>query len=115
MHEASLAAGVLQLVDDTAQREGFSRVLQLRLEVGQLAGVEVQALRFALTCIAPDTRLEGAQIEIIESPGQGWCLGCQQSVTIEQRGQPCPLCDSHQIQATGGMELRVLDLQVSDD
>jgi len=114
MHEVSLAGGVLQLVDETAQREGFSRVLQLRLEVGQLAGVEVQALRFALDCIAPGTRLEGAQIEIIECAGLGWCLGCQQSVSIEQRGQPCPLCASYHIQSTGGMQLRVLDLQVSD-
>ena len=37
MHEASLAGGVLQLVEDTARREGFSRLLVLRLEAGQLA------------------------------------------------------------------------------
>ena len=40
MHEASLAGGILQLVERTAERERFARVTHLRLEAGQLAGVE---------------------------------------------------------------------------
>ena len=31
MHEASLAGGVLQLVEDAARREGFTRLISLRL------------------------------------------------------------------------------------
>ena len=56
--------------------EGFSRLLSLRLEAGQLAGVDVRALRFALESLAPGTVLDGAQIEIEEPPGQAWCMGC---------------------------------------
>lgn len=115
MHEVSLAGGVLQLVEDTALRERFSRLLSLRLEAGQLAGVDVRALRFALECLAPGTVLEGAQIDIEEPPGQAWCLGCTQTVAIAQRGDACPICGSYQLQPTGGMALRVLDMQVSDD
>ena len=115
MHEASLAGGVLQLVEDTASREGFARLLSLRLEAGQLAGVDVRALRFALESLAPGTLLEGARIEIDETSGQAWCLPCAQSVAIAQRGDACPVCGGYQLQPTGGMELRVLDMQVSDD
>ncbi|GAA6142684.1 hydrogenase maturation nickel metallochaperone HypA [Hydrogenophaga sp. 5NK40-0174] len=114
MHEASLAAGVLQLVEDTARREAFSRLLSLRLEAGQLAGVDIRALRFALESIAPGTLLDGAKIDIEEPPGQAWCLGCSQSVEIAQRGDACPSCGSYQLQPTGGTELRVVDMQVSD-
>ena len=115
MHEASLAGGVLQLVEDTAVREGFSRLLSLRLEAGQLAGVDVRALRFALESLAPGTVLDGAQIEIEEPPGKAWCMGCAQTVAIAQRGDACPVCGGYQLQPTGGMELRVIDMQVSDD
>lgn len=115
MHEASLAGGVLQLVEDTAVREGFSRLLSLRLEAGQLASVDVRALRFALESLAPGTVLDGAQIEIEEPPGQAWCMGCVQTVAIAQRGDACPVCGGYQLQPTGGMELRVIDMQVSDD
>ncbi|AOW14732.1 hydrogenase nickel incorporation protein HypA [Hydrogenophaga crassostreae] len=115
MHEASLAGGVLQLVEETAVREGFSRLLVLRLEAGQLAGVDVRALRFALESLAPDTVLDGAAFEIEEPPGQAWCMGCSHTVAISMRGDACPACGGYQLQPTGGLELRVLDMQVSDD
>lgn len=114
MHEASLAGGILQLVEDAALRENFSRVNALRLEVGQLAGVEVRALRFSLEALAPQTCLEGAVIEIVETPGQAWCLGCHQTVEIAQRGQACPQCGGFHVQPTGGTELKVLDMMVDD-
>jgi hydrogenase nickel incorporation protein HypA/HybF len=112
MHEASLAGGVLQLVEDTARREGFSRLLVLRLEAGQLAGVDSRALRFALESLAPGTLLEGARIELDEPPGQAWCLGCAQTVAIAQRGNACPACGSFHLQPSGGTELRVVDMEV---
>ncbi|KQB60768.1 MULTISPECIES: hydrogenase maturation nickel metallochaperone HypA [Acidovorax] len=115
MHEASLAGGVLQLVEDTAAREGFGRLLVLRLEAGQLAGVDARALRFALESLAPGTVLAGAIFEIEEPPGQAWCLACSQTVAIAQRGDACPACGGYQLQPTGGMELRVLDMRVSDE
>lgn len=115
MHEASLAGGVLKLVEDCAVREGFARLLSLRLEAGQLAGVDVRALRFALEALAPGTVLQDTEITIEQPPGQAWCLGCGQTVAIAQRGDACPACGGHQLQPTGGMELRVLDMRVSDD
>ena len=115
MHEASLAGGILKLVEDAAQREGFRRVSALRLEAGRLAGVEVRALRFALDAIAPGTCLDGAEIEILEPPAQAWCLPCGATVPIRSRLDACPQCGSHQIQPTGGTELTVHELIVHDE
>ncbi|MBB4843754.1 hydrogenase nickel incorporation protein HypA/HybF [Paucibacter oligotrophus] len=114
MHEASLAGGILQLVEDAARREGFRRVTRLRLQAGQLAGVEARALRFALEALAPGTCLQDALFEIEEPPGQAWCLPCGQSVSIAQRGEACPHCGHYQLQPTGGTELKVLDMLVED-
>ena len=115
MHELSLAGGVVRLVEDAAEREGFRRVSQLRLEAGALSGVEVRALRFALDASIPGTCLEGAEILIDEPPGTAWCLRCSTKVQIQTRADPCPQCGGHQIQPTGGSELRVVDLIVHDD
>lgn len=115
MHEASLAGGILQLVEDAARREKFRRVSLLRLEAGQLAGVEARALRFALEALAPGTCLAGARFEIDEPPGQAWCLHCSTTVTMTQRGDACPHCGGYQLQPTGGTELRVVDMLVEDD
>jgi hydrogenase nickel incorporation protein HypA/HybF len=42
-------------------------------------------------------------------------MACAQTVTIHSRLDDCPLCHGHQLQATGGTELRVLDLVVHDN
>lgn len=115
MHEASLAGGILKLVEDAALREGFRRVTLLRLEAGQLAGVEARALRFSLEALAPGTCLQEARFEIEEPLGQAWCLPCGQTVLLKQRGDACPNCGHYQLQATGGTELRVVDMLVEDD
>jgi len=115
MHEASLAGGVLKVLEDTARREGFVRLLELRLEVGQLAGVDIRALRFALESLALGTLLEGARVDIDHPPGQAWCMQCAQTVAIAQRGDACPACGGYQLQPTGGMELRIIDMRVSDN
>jgi hydrogenase nickel incorporation protein HypA/HybF len=114
MHEMSLAGGILRLVEDCAAKEGFKRVQRLRLEAGALSGVEVRALRFALEAVSPDTALQGAQIVIEELPGRAWCMRCSQTVSIRSRAEACPQCGSHQLQASGGTELKLLDLIVND-
>ena len=115
MHELSLAGSVLQLVEDAARRNGFRRVAMLRLEAGQLCGVEPHALRFALEALAPGTCLQGATVEIDEPAGHAWCGACAATVEITQRGDTCPRCGGWQLEPTGGSELRVLDLLVHDD
>mgnify|MGYP006284483457 CR=1 FL=1 len=114
MHEMSLAGGILRIAEQAAERERFARVTLLRLEAGSLSGVEPRALRFALEAMAPGTCLEGAQIEIETPDGEAWCLRCSQSVALKVRGDACPHCQGHQLQATGGTELRVLDMMVQD-
>jgi hydrogenase nickel incorporation protein HypA/HybF len=115
MHEMSLAGGILRVVEEAAEREHFTRVKQLTLQAGVLSGVEVRALRFALESLAPGTCLDGALVDIDEPPGQAWCLGCNQSVTIGSRTDACPVCGGYRLQPTGGTELKVHELIVHDD
>jgi len=112
MHELSLAEGILRVLEQARARDPFARITQLRLEVGALASVEIESLRFALNSIAANTLLVGASIEIDQPPGSAWCLPCSQSVTITSRLDACPLCGGYQLQPTSGTELRVVDMQV---
>jgi hydrogenase nickel incorporation protein HypA/HybF len=115
MHEISLAAGVLSLVEDCARREPFARLIELRLEVGRLAGVDVHALRFALDSLAAGTVLDGANIRIDEPVGTARCVTCGQTVGLAHRGDPCPACGGYGLSLLSGTELRVVDLTVADE
>ena len=112
MHEMSLAEGVLQIIEDAAHAQNFSRVRTVWLEIGRLAGVEVEAMRFCFDAVVRDSVAQGAKLEIIETPGQAWCLHCAQTVQVQGLYDTCPNCGSHQLQVTGGSEMRVRELDV---
>lgn len=108
----SLAESVLQIVEETAARQDFRRVTEVRLEIGALSGVEVDALSFCLDVVLKGSVADGARIELERVPGQGYCLGCGETVCVNALYDPCPKCGSYQVQATGGTDMRVKDLLV---
>ena len=113
MHELSLAQGIVQLLEEQAKAQGFSRVRRVFLEIGELAGVEVESLLFGLDVVMRGTLAEGAAIEVSRPEGQGWCLACgAESIKVHSRAEGCPHCGSYQVQVTGGDALRVSELEV---
>lgn len=112
MHEMSLAEGVLQIVEDAARSQGFVRVKTVILEIGQLAAVETEAMRFCFDAVTRGSIADGAVLEIVDLPGQGWCMKCAATVEITEQFGACPQCGSYQVQATGGTEMRVKELEV---
>ena len=112
MHEIGLASGIVRMIELAAVRERFSRVARLRMDAGCMAGVEPEALRFALLAMAAGTCLEGAEITVEAQAGSAWCRHCGHSVAISDRAQPCPDCGGFTLHVTGGTELRVGDLIV---
>jgi len=112
MHEMALAEGVREIVDEAARSGGARRVAAVRLEIGQLAQVEVEALRFAFDVVKRGSLADSARLEIVESEGSAWCMRCSESVAIRGRGEPCPKCAHYQLQVTGGDRMRVLDIEI---
>ena len=112
MHEMSLCESVMQILEETAAQQGFSRVKTVWLEIGELSGVEVEAMRFSFEVIRRNTLADQAALEIIRVPGSAWCLPCGKNVRIAQRFDPCPDCGSYQLQVNGGDEMRIKELEV---
>ncbi len=113
MHEMSLAESIVQIVEDTARKHGGTHVTSVRLEVGQLAGVEIDALRFCFEAASRESLAADALLVIDQPEGRAWCMPCGGSVTVGSLADPCPDCGSHQLQVTGGTELRVRDIELS--
>ena len=112
MHEMSLCEGVLQLLQENARSQGYTRVRQVWLEIGVLSGVEPEAMRFCFDAVMRDTLAEGARLHIIEQPGEAWCMVCARTVAVKQRFDACPECAGYQLQVTGGDQMRIKELEV---
>lgn len=112
MHEFSLCEGIIETITSQARQHGFNRVLRVWLEIGALANVEPDALRFAFETMRRDTTAATATLDIITLPGRAHCLDCAQTVAVQQHYDPCPLCGGFQWRLLGGAEMRIKELEV---
>ena len=112
MHEMSLCEGILQILEEQARSQDFRQVKTVCLEIGALAGVEAEAMRFSFEVVSRGTLADGARLEIRELPGEAWCMQCAAPVAVARRYDSCPRCGGHQLQVTGGEEMRIKELEV---
>ena len=113
MHEMSICESILGVLKDQAREQKFDRVKRVCVEVGPLAGVEIEALKFGFDVVMRGSLAEHAVLDIIETPARAWCFACGMTVIIAERYDPCPGCGSHQLQVTSGEELRIKELEVN--
>ena len=71
MHEMSLAESVREIVDETARANGARRVAAVRLEIGKLAQVEIDAMRFAFEVVKRGSLADTARLDIVETRRHG--------------------------------------------
>jgi hydrogenase nickel incorporation protein HypA/HybF len=104
---------MLRIVTDAAARNAAARVHTVWVELGALAHVEPQALRFCFDAVARGTVAEGAALEIATTPGVAWCMPCATQVALARLGDACPSCGSHQLQVIAGEEMRVKEIGIA--
>lgn len=112
MHEMSLCEGILGVLQQQANAQNFRRVKTVFLEIGALAGVEIDAMRFSFEVVMQGTLADRARLEISLIPGSAWCLGCGHQVGVSQLYDECPLCGSFQLQVEDGQQMRIKELEV---
>ncbi len=112
MHEMSLCESLIRLIEDQAEKDRFSRVKTVWLEIGELAAIEVDALTFCFDVASKGTIVEDAKLIIEPVPGLAWCLNCEQQVAIADHLTPCPLCHSYHLEFQQGDEMRIKELEV---
>ena len=112
MHEMSLAESMLQIIEDAARTQKFRRVRAVVLEIGALAAVESEAMRFCFDAVARGSIAEGALLEIVETPGEGCCTACGKTFPLQEQYGLCPECGSTRVEIVAGNQMRVKDLEV---
>jgi len=108
MHELSIAQDVVETVLGRLDR----RVTGVRLEVGPLSGVLPDSLRFCFDVACSGTSLEGAWLDIVETPARARCRAC--SAEFEPvTALPLCRCGSADVATLSGTELRITAVEVA--
>jgi hydrogenase nickel incorporation protein HypA/HybF len=113
MHELSIAQSIVELAEEQARRQQASAIEEIEIEIGRLAGVEIQTLTFALESAVKDTMLEKAHIVRHDIDGEGRCGDCGACFKTEALFSPCPRCSSYAVRLLKGKELRVKSIVIN--
>ena len=109
MHELGITQDVIDIV---SRRAGAAKVNRVVLEIGKLSAVLPDAVRFCFDLCAEGTVVEGAELEIIETPGLACCHICGSDVVLERPIGRCQ-CGSTDLEWCGGDELRIREMEVA--
>ena len=105
MHEMSIISGILNIVEEQARAAGAQVINTIEVEIGELAGVEVEALEFCFTVARKNTRAHRAKLVIHHIAGLGRCSGCDKDMPVTYPVALCPEC--------GALDLEILAGQIA--
>ncbi|HEY9622956.1 MAG TPA: hydrogenase maturation nickel metallochaperone HypA, partial [Crinalium sp.] len=103
MHELGITQNIVAIASEYANGSPVKRVT---LEVGKLTAIMPDAIRFCFDVCSQGTVLEGATLEIIETPGLARCKRCGRDVPLEMPFGMCE-CGCQDLQIIQGEELLI--------
>ena len=108
----SIALGIVDIANQTCEKAHKSCVTEIGLEIGTLAGIQLDALEFVWPLAVKGTVLENAEKIIQKTQGEAICLECNHFFEVNQHYDCCPKCNSYFKDIIKGKELRVKYLEV---
>ncbi len=116
MHELSIAQSLLDSVLEHCRRLSLGKVETVNIRIGRASGIMPDALLFSYDALKEGTAAEASRLTIEEVPVTAFCSDCRRSFTVEEEFVlSCPLCSGRSFAVTGGRELDIIDMEVSDE
>jgi hydrogenase nickel incorporation protein HypA/HybF len=112
MHEFSLVLNIIDIVTEYAVKENAKEVKEVEIEVGELSGVVIEAMEFALQTAVKGTLMEHSAVHIQEIKGLARCHSCLNEFETDSLFKPCPKCHTCAPDIIKGQELRVKSIVV---
>ena len=113
MHELSIAMGIVDIAEKETAKVKATKVDLIELEIGTLAGIELDSLDFVWSSAVKDTVLENAIKKINVIHGEAKCSDCETIFKLDNIYDACPNCNSYLKGIMKGKELLVKSLEVS--
>jgi hydrogenase nickel incorporation protein HypA/HybF len=110
MHELGISRNIVAIVGEAARGR---RVLRVTLEIGQLAGVERDAILFCFEVAAHGTPAQGAVLDIRTIAGRARCGDCGVEFETPSLLTPCA-CGCRRLTRIAGQELNVKSIELEE-
>jgi hydrogenase nickel incorporation protein HypA/HybF len=114
MHELGIASSILETVQAEAKKHPGAEFKVVGLRIGEIAGVDVDALTFGWEAITKGTEWESLKLAIEQSPRRNRCRMCGHQFKVEYYEIMCPQCRSNETQSISGDELDIAYMEIEE-
>lgn len=107
MHELSIVMNILEIVEESAAKNGAVTVSEIEMDIGELAGIEFDAFDFAVENAPKSDLLKDALFRVHRIKPVARCNDCLKEFPASGYSDPCPFCKSFRTEIIKGNELKV--------
>lgn len=115
MHEMGIASSILDGVAAELRRRPGSRAVKVGVRIGELAGIDPDALKFAFEALTLDSAMDGLQLDVEYRARRHRCRECGGEFEVRDFELECPGCSSLNSECISGDELEFAYLEVEED
>ena len=114
MHELSIATAILERVEQEASKRPGTHFVKVGVRVGELSGVDADALSFGFEALVKDSGWDPLALEIEFCARKQRCPGCGNTFAAKDSETACPLCGKINTECVSGNELDIAYLEVEE-
>jgi hydrogenase nickel incorporation protein HypA/HybF len=115
VHELSICQALIEQVEATARKEDALQVVQVRVGIGPLAGVEPQLLQQAFQLARAGSIAATASLLIDHLPIRVSCRACGQETAAEVANLACGNCGDWHTELVSGDEMLLTQVELVRD
>ena len=114
MHELGIATCLLEGVRAEMLNHPGAVPVKVTVRVGELAGVNPDALAFGFQALTAGTEWERLALEIETQPRRHRCPECQTEFRVVEYDCQCPACGANRTECVGGEELELASIELEE-
>jgi hydrogenase nickel incorporation protein HypA/HybF len=112
MHEMGIASSILDAVQRESRRRPGLVPRKVGVRIGELSGVNPDALRFSFEILARESDFPTIQLEIQACPRRHLCPECDLEFPVIEFDSQCPRCGHETARCVSGDELDIVYLEM---
>ena len=115
MHEFGIATEIVNVVKETVESRPVKRLISVTVEVGQLAMVNPEQLKFSFEMITEGGPFEGVEMKVETLPAGAKCK-CGFEGALGDEDYVCPKCGGmYELLSGRGISIKNLEVELEDE
>lgn len=114
MHEVGIANSILEATRAEMGRHAGARALRVRVRLGELAGVDPEALAFCFAALTRETELAAPELKIEICPRKHRCPVCGEEFAVVDYDFRCTRCGEEKTEFISGDQLELASLEMEE-